>query len=322
MEKTLIEKYLALLRTMLKIRKFEEAVAYLYAQGEIPGFVHLYIGEEAIAAGVCYHLRKNDYITSTHRGHGHLISKGGDLKRMMAEIYGKKTGYCKGKGGSLHIADLEIGVLGANGIVGGGIPIAVGAGYSIKLRKTDQVVVAFFGDAATNEGVFYESLNMASAWNLPVIFVCENNKYGVSTYIGRVVKIPELEKKAIPFGMPGIRVNGNDVLEVEKVAREAIERARKGEGPTLIIAETFRYRPHFEGDKYDYVDKEELEYWKMRDPIDIFKCHLRKFGIDDKTIEQIENEIDEEIKEAIEFARKSPLPEPQEALEDLFEERC
>jgi pyruvate dehydrogenase E1 component alpha subunit len=314
------EKLLALYRTMVKIRKFEERVASLYASGEIPGFVHLYIGQEAIATGVCYNLRRDDFITSTHRGHGHLIAKGGDVKRMMAELYGKRTGYCRGKGGSLHIATMEIGVLGANGIVGGGIPIAVGAGYSIKLRGTDQVAVAFFGDAATNEGVFHESLNMAAAWNLPVIFVCEYNKYGVSAKITRVTKVPDLEKRAIGYGIPGIRVDGNDVLEVEKAAGEAIARARRGEGPTFIVADTFRYRPHFEGDKYDYVDKEELEYWRTRDPLSLLRGVLET-RIDREKLRTIENEVEVEILEAVEFARKSPEPAPEEALEGVFSEK-
>ena len=307
-----------LFKDMLKIRRFEESVSRLYAAGEIPGFVHLYIGQEAVAVGVCANLKDDDFITSTHRGHGHLIAKGGDLKLMMAELYGKKTGYCKGKGGSMHIADLELGILGANGIVGGGIPIAVGAGYSAKLRGTKQVCVAFFGDGASNEGSFHESLNMASAWALPVIFMCENNKFGVSTNISRVTNIEDLSQRAKAYGISGIKVDGMDVLAVKSAAKEAIESARKGKGPALIVADTFRFHGHFEGENVNYWDEKELQEWIKKDPVEKAKGQLISAGLSPKQLLEIENEIKESIDEAVKFARESAFPKEEEALEDLF----
>ena len=309
------EQLLNMFECMVKIRKFEVSVSKLYANNELPGFVHLYIGEEAIAAGVCANLRKDDYITSTHRGHGHLIAKGGDLKLMMAELYGKETGYCKGKGGSMHIADLDLGILGANGIVGGGLPIAVGAGYSTKILKTDHVSVAFFGDGATNEGTFHESMNMAAAWKLPVVFICENNNFGVSTRIDRVTGNTDLAKRAIGYGMESIKADGNDVEDVFSKSKYAIDKARNGEGPTLIVADTFRHHGHFEGEVVTYWEKSELESWKLKDPIDQFR---RKYISYESDIEKIERKVDEDIQDAIDFARKSDYPKAQEALEDLF----
>jgi acetoin:2,6-dichlorophenolindophenol oxidoreductase subunit alpha len=303
---------------MLTIRRFEEAVSELYHKGEIPGGVHLYIGEEAIAVGACANLNKDDFITSTHRGHGHLIAKGGDMKLMMAELLGKKSGYCKGKGGSMHIADLELGILGANGIVGGGIPIAVGAGYSAKLRGTEQVCMTFFGDGASNEGAFHESLNMASAWALPLIFLCENNKFGVSTRISRITNIEDLSKRANGYGIPGIRVDGMDVLEIEGATKKAVGRARKGLGPTLIVADTFRYRGHFEGDKVNYWEEKELKKWVEKDPIRNTKNILLNEGVPESEFEAIEKEIKTEIDDAVEFSRVSDFPSGEEALEDLF----
>jgi TPP-dependent pyruvate/acetoin dehydrogenase alpha subunit len=308
-----------LYRRMLRIRRFEEKVSRLYAAGEIPGFVHLYIGEEAVAVGVCSNLSGSDYITSTHRGHGHLIAKGGDVRLMMAELYGKKTGYCKGKGGSMHIADLDLGILGANGIVAGGLPIAVGAGYSIKLRKSDQVAVAFFGDGATNEGAFHEAVNMAAAWSLPVVFVCENNQFGVGTRIDRVTHETDLTTRAGSYGIPGVVADGNDVVEVQSVSAEAIGRARKGDGPTLIVARTFRHRGHFEGEVINYWDKKELADWKCADPITCLSDRLRtQAKVSDADLEGWQNAIDAELDEAVEFARQSEFPQPEDALEDLF----
>ena len=310
---------LDLYQTMLLIRKFEEKVSQLFAEGEIPGFVHLYLGEEAIAVGVCSNLRKDDFITSTHRGHGHLIAKGGNPRLMMAELFGKKTGYCKGKGGSMHIADLDIGILGANGIVGGGIPIAVGAAYSAYLRGTSQVTVAFFGDGASNKGVFHESLNMSSAWNLPVVFVCENNQFGVSTRISRITNEKDLSKRAMGYGIPGIRVNGNDVLAVQKESKIAIDRARRGEGPTLIVSDTWRHHGHFEGENVNYCTKEERNIWKEKCPILYFSKFIKeKFKLTDDDLKKYSNEIDNLLKDAISFARESDFPAPQEALDDLF----
>ena len=305
---------LKLFEKMLTIRKFEERVSKLYANGEIPGFVHLYIGQEAIAVGACANLNSDDFITSTHRGHGHLIAKGGDLKLMMAELFGKKTGYCKGKGGSMHIADTKLGILGANGIVGGGIPIAVGAGYSIKLRGSKQVCVSFFGDGATNEGTFHGSLNMASAWELPVVFVCENNLFGVSTKINRVTNIKDLSIRANSYGIPGYSIDGMDVLEVEKYVSEAIENARNSKGPTFIVANTFRFHGHFEGEFVNYWDDKEFSSWIEKDPI--IKLHnILKKEID---INGIEKEIEKRIDDAVNFARESEFPKPEEALEDVF----
>ena len=308
-----------LFKKMLTIRRFEETVSKLYAVGEIPGFVHLYIGQEAVAVGVCANLSKNDFITSTHRGHGHLIAKGGDLKLMMAELYEKKTGYCKGKGGSMHIADLNLGILGANGIVGGGIPIAVGAGYSAKLRGTKQVCVAFFGDGASNEGSFHESVNMASAWALPVVFMCENNKFGVSTRISRVTNNEDLSERAKGYGIAGIKVDGMDVFAVESVAKKAIEKARNNLGPTLIVADTFRFHGHFEGENVNYREHKELKEWMEKDPVEKIMNHLRSCGITDGELLDIEKEIKGNIEEAVKFARESDFPEGVEAMEDLFE---
>ncbi|MCL6614541.1 MAG: thiamine pyrophosphate-dependent dehydrogenase E1 component subunit alpha, partial [Firmicutes bacterium] len=290
----------------------------LYTQNVVPGTIHLYAGEEAVAVGVCSVLRKDDYITSTHRGHGHCIAKGADLKRTMAEILGKKTGYCKGKGGSMHIADLDLGILGANGIVGGGLPIAVGAGYSARLRGTRQVCVAFFGDGASNEGVFHEAMNMSSAWKLPVVFVCENNQFGVSTRIDRIVNEADLAKRAVGYRMPSTTVDGNDVLAVRQAAGEAIARARAGGGPTLIVAKTFRHRGHFEGEVITYWSKDELTAWKAKDPIKFLGDMMLASGFSQADLDRVAAEVETELEEAVEFARKSPYPVPEEALEDLF----
>lgn len=313
------QHWIELYQKMLTIRRFEERTAKLYAEGEIPGFTHLYAGEEAVAVGVCAALRRDDFITSTHRGHGHLIAKGGNLDLMMAELCAKRTGYCKGKGGSMHIADLELGILGANGIVGGGLGIAAGAGYSALLRGSKQITAAFFGDGAVNEGIFHEAMNMSSAWNLPVLFVCENNQFGVSTRIERVVRESDLSKRAIGYGMPSVTVDGNDVLEVERAALAAAERAREGEGPTFIVAKTFRHRGHFEGEVVTYWDKAELEKWKSNDPINKMAEKLRKqAGVQDEELHEYSLAIEKRLDEAVAFARRSPAPDPEEALQDLF----
>lgn len=309
---------LDLYERMMKIRVFEERVSQLYAKTEIPGFVHLYIGEEAVACGVCSNLNDADFVTSTHRGHGHVIAKGGDPKLMMAELYGRRTGYCKGKGGSMHIADMELGILGANGIVGGGLPIAVGAAYSSVIRKTRQVVVAFFGDGATNEGVFHETMNLAAAWNLPVVFVCENNQFGVSARLDRIVRDTDLSHRALAYGMEGVTVDGNDAVAVQKAAEQAIGKARDGDGPTLLVCKTFRFRGHFEGENVNYLREGELESWKSRDPIPAYGDVLLKSGIEQTELDAREKAVRTEIESAIEFARNSPFPEPEEALEDLF----
>jgi len=268
------EKFVELYKRMLEIRYFEEKVFELYAQNLVPGTIHLYAGEEAVAVGVCSNLRKDDYITSTHRGHGHCIAKGAQLKRIMAEILGKETGYCKGKGGSMHIADFNVGMLGATAVVGAGLPIAMGAGLSIKLRRTDNVVACFFGDGASNQGTFHEAINMAAIWKLPVIFVCENNIYAMGTRQSTVMLVEDIADRAVAYGIPGVTVDGNEVLAVYEAAQKAVERARKGEGPTLMECKTYRHKGHSRIDPAKYRPKEEVEEWLRKDPIKHFKEQL------------------------------------------------
>jgi len=313
------EKLVEMYRKMLEIRLFEEKVFELYAQNLVPGTIHLYAGEEAVAVGVCSALRKNDYITSTHRGHGHCIAKGAELKRVMAEILGKKTGYCKGKGGSMHIADFSIGMLGATAVVGAGIPVAVGAGLSIKLRRTDQVVACFFGEGASNQGTFHEGINMASIWKLPVIFVCENNLYAMGTRQSKVMAIENIADRAVAYGISGVVVDGNDVLAVYEATQKAVERARKGDGPTLIECKTYRHKGHSRVDPARYRPKDEVEEWLAKDPIKRFKERL----LDTNTlaraeIQQIEREVSAEIEEVVKFAMESPYSAPGEALQDVY----
>ena len=316
------KEMIGLYRTMLRIRRFEEKVVDLYARQLIPGIVHLYIGQEAVATGVCATLRKGDYITSTHRGHAHCIAKGGDLRLMMAELFGKATGYCHGKGGSMHIANIDLGILGANGIVGAGTPIAGGAGLSIKMRGTDQVAVCFFGDGACNQGIFHESLNLAAAWKLPVIYICENNQYAISTAQRQVGSIEDYYLRKAAYGIEGCKVDGNDVLAVYEATHEAVERARRGEGPSLIECKTYRWRGHYEGEAdrtYTYRTKEEIEGWVKRCPIERFKGGLLQKGMIGETeLKQIDEEIQRELEEAIRFAIDSPDPEPEDALKDLY----
>jgi pyruvate dehydrogenase E1 component alpha subunit len=313
------EKTIELYRKMLEIRYFEEKVYDLYGQNLVPGTIHLYAGQEAVAVGVCANLRKDDYITSTHRGHGHCIAKGAQLNRVMAEILGKKTGYCKGKGGSMHIADFSVGMLGATAVVGAGLPIAAGAGLSIKLKKTDQVVACFFGDGASNQGTFHEAINMASIWNLPVLFVCENNLYAMGTHQTRVMAIENIADRAAAYGIPGVAVDGNDVLAVYEAAHEAVDRARKREGPTLIECKTYRHKGHSRFDPATYRPKEEVEEWMKRDPIAQFKTRF----IEMKTLTEgeankIEQEVATAVEDAVKFATESPQPAPEEALENVF----
>ncbi|RJS70166.1 pyruvate dehydrogenase (acetyl-transferring) E1 component subunit alpha [Candidatus Bathyarchaeota archaeon] len=306
-------------RKMFEIRSFEEKVFELYAQNMVPGTIHLYAGEEAVAVGVCSNLRKDDYITSTHRGHGHCIAKGADPKRIMAEILGKKTGYCKGKGGSMHIADFKVGMLGATAVVGAGIPIAMGAGLSIKLRGTDQVVACFFGEGASNQGTFHEGINMAAIWKLPVIFVCENNLYAMGTRQSRVMLIENIADRAASYGIPGVTVDGNDVLAVYEAAREAVERARRGEGPTLIECKTYRHKGHSRVDPAKYRPKEEVEEWLRKDPIKRLREKLLQTNVlAEEEIQRVEEEVSAEIEEAVKFAVESPYPAPEEALEDVY----
>ena len=316
------ELKIQLYRTMLRIRRFEEKLIDLKARGSIPGVLHLYIGEEATATGACAALRPDDYITSTHRGHGHCIAKGGDFSRMIAELFGRSTGYCCGKGGSMHIANINLGILGANGIVAAGMPIAGGAALSIKMRGTEQVAVCFFGDGAANQGAFHESLNMAAIWKLPVIFVCENNQYAISVAQSRSSSIRDIYLRKDSYGIHGCMVDGNDVMAVYEAVREAVQRARLGKGPALIECKTYRWRGHYEGEAdrtYTYRNDEEIEEWKKRCPIERFRKKLLEegiFGEDD--FEGMELEIQKEIEEAIQFAENSPFPEPEEALTGLY----
>jgi pyruvate dehydrogenase E1 component alpha subunit len=304
---------------MLRIRHFEEKVYDLYGQNLVPGTIHLYAGQEAVAVGVCANLREDDYITSTHRGHGHCIAKGAQLNRVMAEILGKKTGYCKGKGGSMHIADFSIGMLGATAVVGAGLPIAAGAGLSIKLKKTDQVVACFFGDGASNQGTFHEAINMASIWNLPVLFVCENNLYAMGTHQTRVMAIENIADRAAAYGIPGVAVDGNDVLAVYEAAHEAVDRARKGEGPTLIECKTYRHKGHSRFDPATYRPKEEVGEWMKRDPIAQFKVRLLEMKtLTEEEANKIEQEVAATVEDAVKFAIESPHPAPEEAVENVF----
>ena len=313
------EKKLHMYRKMYEIRAFEEKLYYLFLYEDVPGTMHQYNGQEAIAVGFCENLKKDDYITSTHRGHGHCIAKGVDLKKMMAEMFGKSTGVCKGMGGSMHLADFSVGILGAIGIVGAGIPIATGAALSAKMRKSGQVTVCFFGDGAVNEGTFHESLNMAGLWKLPVVYVIENNLYGFSTHIDRVTPITDLSKRADSYGMPGHSIDGNDVFTVYKTAQEAIQRARKGEGSTLVECKTYRFKGHSRFEPASYRTKKELEEWLKKDPLERLKKHLfKEEKVSEKELEKIRTRVDAEIEEAVDFAKKSPDPNPDDALKYIY----
>jgi len=307
-------------RTMVRIRNFELKAEELFLQAKLPGFIHLYIGEEAIATGAMANLRKDDYITSTHRGHGHMIAKGADVKKMMPELYGKETGYCKGKGGSMHIADVSIGVLGANGEVAGGLPIAVGAGMAIKMQKKDSVVISFFGDGASNRGAFHEALNWASVYRLPVIFLNENNQFASTERVTETTSVQNIADRAVGYNIPGVIVDGNDVMAVYEVVKEAVDRARSGSGPTLIEAKTYRIKGHFVGDPVLYRNESEVnEKWQF-EPISRFESTLFEMGIiTDAEKESIWKQAEQEIKNAVNFAEKSKYPEPESALQDLFE---
>lgn len=311
---------LTLVRQMLLVRAFEEKARQLFEQNMIPGFIHLSLGQEASSVGTCSVLRSDDCVVSTHRGHGHMLAKGGDPTRMFAELLGKSTGYCKGKGGSMHIADFSIGILGANGVVGGGFPIIVGAGLSIQLRKTDQVGVVFFGDGAANRGTFHEAANMAAIWKLPVIFVCENNRYASTTPAKDTLAGGSVAKRGAAYGIPGLVTDGNAVLEVGKTVAKAVRRARQGKGPTIVENMTYRYRGHFEGDPQKYRTPGEIDgHRRENDPIDRFRVLLEREGIvSDERYRDLEAEVGHEIQQALEQAREAPPPGPEDALEDLF----
>ncbi|WP_049891393.1 thiamine pyrophosphate-dependent dehydrogenase E1 component subunit alpha [Natronococcus amylolyticus] len=309
------------LRRMLTIRAFDSEAGDRFADGEIPGFVHLYIGEEAVGVGTCASLEDDDYIASTHRGHGHCIAKGLDPKYMMAELYGRAEGYCNGKGGSMHIADVDAGMLGANGIVGAGPPMATGAALSIDYQDRDQVAVGFLGDGAVAQGQVHEAMNLAATWDLPAIFVIENNHYGEGTPVEKQHNVDNLSDTAQAYDIPGLTVDGMDITAVAEAVGEARARARAGDGPTLIEAETYRYRGHYEGDEEPYRDEDELERWKARDPIDSFKERLIDRGeLTVGEFDELESEIEAEIDAAVDYARDAEPPAPHEAYDDMFAE--
>jgi pyruvate dehydrogenase E1 component alpha subunit len=308
-----------LYRRMFLIRQFELRAIHERRGGLIPGFIHSCVGQEATAVGACAALRSDDVITSTHRGHGHLIAKGGDPRYMMAELAARSTGYCGGKGGSLHIADFDLGILGANGIVAGGIPMAVGAGLAFQMRGEDRVALAFFGDGAVNEGAFHEAANLAGLWKLPVIFFCENNLYGEGTPQHKQAPIRDLALRAAGYGFPGVIVDGNDVMAVYDATREAVERARRGLGPTFIEGKTYRYRGHYEGDPMIYRSQEEMDRWRQRDPVHRWRQRLRSdYDVNDEVVRDIEAHVQQQLDEAVAFARASQPPPPEAALTGVY----
>jgi pyruvate dehydrogenase E1 component alpha subunit len=313
------EKLIWMYKTMLKIRQFEEKVHLLFLQGDMPGTIHLYQGQEAVAAGVCANLKSDDVVTSTHRPHGHAIAKGVSIKSLMAELFARSTGCCRGRGGSMHVGDPDVGMIPAIAIVGGGIPVATGIALAFKFQKSKRVAISFFGDGACNEGSFHESLNMGAIWNLPVIYVCENNLYAASTPVRMVVKIKDLAERASSYAIPGVVVDGNDAISVYEAATRAIEKARGGQGPTLIECKTYRRCGHSRSNAGNYRDKEEERIWLARDPIVILRERLIREGVllsgDSK---QMEEEIAKEIAQAVDFAKNSPWPKPEDALEDAW----
>ena len=314
-----VELLHAMLTSMWRIRAFEERSIELFQAGELPGFLHAQIGQEAVCVGTCSALNDDDYLTSTHRGHGDIIAKGGKLDRMFAELYAKETGYCRGKGGSMHIFDFSLGILGANGIVGAGLPIATGAALASQLRGSQQVAISFFGDGATNEGSFHEALNMASVWKLPAVFVCQNNEYAESTPRRIQQNIQDIAARAVGYDIPGVVVDGMDVLAVYEVVSEAVARARRGDGPSLVEAKTYRYLGHYVGDPGLYRTKEEVEEAKTRDPLTSFERKLTTAGIlTDEQCRAIEAGVRLEVEAAVEFGRTSPEPRESIAFEDVY----
>lgn len=313
------QKAIEMFQKMLEIRQFEEAIKLLFLEGKMPGTIHQYIGMEACAVGVCSALEKNDVIASTHRPHGHAIARGLSLDEIMAELYGKTTGCCKGKGGSMHIGDISKGMLPAIAIVGGNMPIITGMALSFKLRGQPRVAVSFFGDGASNEGAFHESLNMAAVYNLPALFICENNKYGASTSVEKVMKVSNVADRVCAYGMRGNIGDGMDVLDVYNRAKQALDLARSGEGPTLLELKTFRLCGHSRRDPNNYMTKEERQYWKGRDPIILFESFLLdKDILDERTVSELRKKVDEKIDRAVEFAQNSPDPEPEDTYKDLY----
>jgi pyruvate dehydrogenase E1 component alpha subunit len=318
MEKIDKDKMLEMYEKMLLIRKFEEKVEQFFAMGKVHGTTHLYIGEEATAAGVCCAAEPEDMIASTHRGHGHCIAKGIDINLMMAELLGKEVGYCKGKGGSMHIADLEQGNLGANGVVGGGIPLAVGAGITTKMKKIDRIVVCFFGDGATNQGTFHESLNLASIWKLPVLFVCEDNKYGMSMSRYISMNVEDIAVRASSYGIPGKTIDGNDAVAIYEETRSAHEYVRKN-GPMLLVCNTYRYLGHSKSDANVYRTKNEIAEWKVNDPIKRFRTYLLENKMQSESeIKEIEERAKKAMEDAVNFAENSPYPSIDTIMDDVY----
>ncbi len=308
-----------LFRRMTLVRRFELRAIEERRGGLIPGFIHSCVGQEATAVGACLALEPHDVITSTHRGHGHLIGKGGDPRYMMAELAARSSGYCLGRGGSLHISDFDLGILGANGVVAGGIPIAVGAALAFAMRKENRVALSFFGDGAVNEGAFHEAANLAGLWQLPVIFFCENNLYGEGTPQDKQAPIADLAVRAEGYGFPGVIVDGNDVIAVYEAVEEAAARARAGDGPTFVEGKTYRQRGHYEGDPQVYRTRAEMAEWKERDPIPAFRRNLLEAGIfDEAALSKVEREVDAQLDDAVEFAAAAPQPVPEEALAGVY----
>ena len=314
------DQLLAMLRTMVRIREFETAVSDVYKRGLMPGLAHLYLGEEAVAVGACTALRSTDRITSTHRGHGHCIAKGGDLKLMMAELMGRAPGYCGGKGGSMHIADLDLGILGANGVVGGGFGLATGSALTSKMQGRADVTVCFFGDGASNQGIFHETINLASIWQLPVVYLCENNQYGLSMPVSRSTNIKSIAERAAAYGIPGMTVDGNDVLAVYATTSEAVAHARAGKGPVLVEARTYRWSGHHVGDPgTDYRSNEEVQEWKARCPIERFRHWLDGQGVTSMAVSAaLMDDVQRQIKAAVDFAEHAPYPDKAEATTHVY----
>jgi pyruvate dehydrogenase E1 component alpha subunit len=309
----------SMLRTMFMIRQFDQRALELYREGAMRGSTHPYVGMEAVAVGACAALKPVDRITSTHRGHGHCLAKGGDPRLMMAELLGKATGYCKGKGGSMHIADVDAGILGANGIVGGGIGLATGAALAAHLAGRDDVTVCFFGDGALNQGILHESANLAAIWKLPVIYVCENNQYAMSARADTFTSVPDPTVRAVAYGFPGVRCDGMDICAVYRAMADAVTRARTGAGPSLVVCITYRYLGHHVGDPLNYRDKAEVDEWRARDPIDRFQQQLITSGIlTAAQMDSLQAEVAQEIEAAVAFAKASPEPDVSALMEDVY----
>lgn len=315
-----LDELLDIYEMMNRIRAFEEKAVSFFESNKLRGSVHICIGQEATPSTVCHLLGANDYIASTHRGHGHCLAKGADPKRAMAELMGRDTGYCRGRGGSMHIADVEAGNLGANAIVAGGVAIAVGAALASKMQKNGRVAVSFFGEGATNEGVFHEALNLAAIWKLPVLFVCENNGYGISVPAWQSTSVKDVSVRAAAYGIEGVTVDGNNVLEIAPIVRKAIERAKAGEGPTLIECKTYRWLGHWTGDPQPYRTREEIEEWKKKCPIKRLREALIEFGMAEEKIVERENRAHAAIEDAADFALNSPEPDPAHVLDNVFYE--